>query len=278
MSGYVAQNGSDGAIGYTQYSFAITSGFPVAKLLNADGYYTEPTPGHVAVSLLEAQINTDPRSSDYLTENLSGVYTDTDPRTYELSAYSYFILPTNQTYPITPKQGYSLGAYGSYLLCQGQQQVDTLGYSALPINLVEAGYAQLRKIPGAQIQSTSGSFIQGCNNPTFDPNGNNKLAETDPQPAACDHSRQGPVHRGHRWGTGQWRFHGHRVGQWVRHRRYRRYGWHRGYGWHREHRRYGRYGWHREHRRYGRYGWHREHRRYGRHREHRRHRRHHAHL
>ena len=33
--------------------------FPVAKVLNAAGYYTEPTPENVAVSLLKARINTD---------------------------------------------------------------------------------------------------------------------------------------------------------------------------------------------------------------------------
>jgi phosphate ABC transporter phosphate-binding protein len=186
VSGYVAQNGSNGAIGYVEYSYAIQAGFPVAKVLNAAGYYTEPTPGHVAVSLLKAQINMDKSNPNYLTENLSSVYSDPDPRTYELSAYSYLILPTDTSFNLTQAKGRSLGAFGSYALCQGQQQVDNLGYSALPINLVEAAYAQLQKIPGAQIQATSSSFIQKCNNPTFDVNGNNKLAEDDPQPASCD--------------------------------------------------------------------------------------------
>ena len=102
------------------------------------------------MSLLQAQINTDKSSPDYLTENLSGVYTDTDPRTYELSSYSYMILPTDTSDGLTSAKGDTLGAFGSYLLCQGQQQVDFLGYSALPINLVEAGYAQLQQIPGDQ--------------------------------------------------------------------------------------------------------------------------------
>jgi hypothetical protein len=129
------------------------------------------------------------KGPNYLTQNLSGVYSDTDPRTYELSAYSYLILPTDTSYNLTTSQGKTLGAFGSYLLCQGQQQVDNLGYSALPINLVEAGYAQLGRIPGANIPATTTSFIQGCSNPTFDPSNtlaNNKLAETDPQPAPCD--------------------------------------------------------------------------------------------
>ena len=86
VSGYVSQQQADGAIGYVEYSYALETGFPVAKVLNAAGYYTEPTAGHVAVSLLKAQINMDQSSPLYLTQDLSQVYTDTDPRTYELSS------------------------------------------------------------------------------------------------------------------------------------------------------------------------------------------------
>jgi phosphate ABC transporter phosphate-binding protein len=186
VAGYVSQAQADGAIGYVEYSYALETGFPVAKVLNSAGYYTQPTPGHVAVSLLKAQINTDQSSPNYLTQDLSQVYTDTDPRTYELSSYSYMILPTDATNGFSAAKGNTLGAFGNYLLCQGQQQVDQLGYSALPINLVEAGYAQLQKIPGNQVPTASQSFIQGCNNPTFSTNGTNTLAANDPNPPACD--------------------------------------------------------------------------------------------
>ena len=140
------------------------------------------------MSLLNAQIDSNPSDPLYLTADLSQVYTDTDPRTYELSYYSYLIVPTasTPTDPLTLNQGYSLGAFGSYALCQGQQQIDNLGYSALPINLVEDGYAQLQKIPGAEVPATTSEFIQGCNNPTFSPDGTDKLATNDPMPPACD--------------------------------------------------------------------------------------------
>jgi hypothetical protein len=155
-------------------------------VLNAAGYYTEPTPGHVAVSLLKAQIDNNPSDPLYLTQDLSQVYTDTDPRTYELSSYSYMILPTDTSNGFNTAKGNTLGAFGNYLLCQGQQQVDQLGYSALPINLVQAGYAQLQRIPGNQVPTASQSFIQGCDNPTFSTNGTNTLANNDPMPPACD--------------------------------------------------------------------------------------------
>jgi phosphate ABC transporter phosphate-binding protein len=186
VSGYVSQAQADGAIGYVEYSYALETGFPVALVENAADYYTEPTPGNVALSLTQAQIDMNPSDPLYLTQNLSNVYTYTDPRTYELSSYSYMIIPTDTSFGMTTAKGYTLGAFGQYLLCQGQQQVDALGYSALPINLVAAGYQQLQRIPGSQVQSVSQTQIQSCNNPTFTTNGTNALADTDPMPPACD--------------------------------------------------------------------------------------------
>jgi len=180
---YTAQPQNVGTITYVEYSYALNLRFPVAKLLNAAGYYTEPTAGHVAVSLLKAQLNNDPSSANYLTEDLSQVYTSTDPRTYELSSYSYLILPTTTQYNFASGRGATLADFGAYLLCEGQQQVDQLGYSALPINLVEDGQQQIQKIPGGD---PSIKTIQACNNPTFSSDGTNKLAASDPQPAACD--------------------------------------------------------------------------------------------
>jgi phosphate transport system substrate-binding protein len=186
VAGYVSQAGAEGAIGYTEYSYALETGLPVAKVLNAAGYYTAPTAGNVGVSLLNAQIDTNASDPLYLTADLSGVYTDTDPRTYELSYYSYMIIPTDTSFGLTADQGYTLGAFGQYLLCQGQQDVDPLGYSALPINLVDDGFAQLQKIPGNQVPTATTAFIQSCDNPTFSENGTNTLAEDDPMPPTCD--------------------------------------------------------------------------------------------
>src|SRR5262249_28422391 len=88
-------------------------------------------------------------------------------------------------------KGYTLGAFGQYVLCQGQAQVNALGYSALPINLVLDGYQQLARIPGANIPATSADQIRTCNNPTFSTDGSNTLAVPDPFPPDCD--RQGPT-------------------------------------------------------------------------------------
>ncbi len=190
VAGYVSQAYADGAITYVEYSYAIKSGFPVAKILNAAGYYIEPTAPSVAVALLKAQINTNTASADYLTQILDGVYNNADPRTYPLSSYSYMIVPTEVAGIFTADKGRTLGSFSNYMLCEGQQQAATLGYSPLPMNLVLAGFEQIKRIPGA---SASNVDVNSCHNPTFkagDSPSNNQLAVSAPQPAACD--KQGP--------------------------------------------------------------------------------------
>lgn len=193
VAGYVAQNYGEGAIGYVNYSYALNAHYPVAKVLNHSGYYTEPTPQNVAVSLLKAKINTNKSSPDYLTQQLDGVYNDTDRRNYPLSSYSYMILPLTVQGTFTKAKGKTLGAFSYYFMCQGQQQAPQLGYSPLPINLVKAGFDQIRRIPGVQAQNIN---IKGCNNPTFTTTGQNKLAQTAPYPADCDKKGAAPCTSG----------------------------------------------------------------------------------
>ncbi len=188
VSGYVAQSTSEGSITYVEYSYALETGFPAVALENTAGYYTLPTANNVAVSLLKAQINNDPKSKAYLTQNLSDVYSDPDPRTYEMSSYSYLIIPTSTQDGFSTDKGYTLGKFTYYMLCQGQQEAPILGYSPLPINLAEAGFAQVRKIPGVDVESIN---IRGCDNPTFSPSGKNLLALDAPYPPAC--AKAGPT-------------------------------------------------------------------------------------
>jgi len=185
VSGYVKQDQSVGAITYVEYSYAKAAGFPAAKVLNKAGYYILPTAEAVAVGLLGARINSD------LTSNLSGVYASTDKRAYPLSSYSYMVIPTNNDNGFSNEKGNTLADFANYFLCQGQQQADALGYSPLPINLVEAGFDQIRRIPGAIPENIN---ISKCNNPTFSADGTNTLAKTAPQPPACD--AKGPTQCG----------------------------------------------------------------------------------
>jgi phosphate transport system substrate-binding protein len=179
VAGFVAQDSSEGAITYVEYSYARNAGFPVAKVLNKANYYVEPTAGSVAVALLQARIHPD------LTQDLSQVYINTDPRTYPLSSYSYLILPKDTQARFTTDKGRTLSEFAAYFLCEGQQQADLLGYSPLPINLVQDGVDQINEIPGST-RKLDRNNIAHCHNPTVSPDGGNLVAKNAPQPQPCD--------------------------------------------------------------------------------------------
>ncbi|MEU5941812.1 phosphate ABC transporter substrate-binding protein PstS [Micromonospora sp. NPDC047548] len=193
VSTYVRQENAEGAITYVEYSYAINAKFPVVKVLNEGGYYVEPTANNVAVALTQAKINSNRGSDDYLTQILDGVYRNNDPRSYPLSSYSYMIVPTKIEYNLTADSGYTLGEFAYYFLCEGQRQAEVLGYSPLPINLVQAGMEQAQQIPGvAKIDVAK--KIRTCNNPTVSADGGNALAKSAKMPSACD--RKGSTQSG----------------------------------------------------------------------------------
>lgn len=180
VAGFVAQDSSEGAITYVEYSYARNSGFPVVKVLNKANYYAEPKADSVAVALLKAKINPD------LTQNLRDVYNDPDPRAYPMSSYSYMIVPQGEpSNGFTREKGRTLSEFAYYFLCEGQRQADALGFSPLPVNLVQAGVDQVNKIPGAT-QLLNRNNLSKCNNPTFSPDGTNLLAKNAKQPSECD--------------------------------------------------------------------------------------------
>ncbi|MEO0494828.1 MAG: phosphate ABC transporter substrate-binding protein PstS [Actinomycetota bacterium] len=187
VASYVGQSFGEGAIGYANYSFATNNALPVAKVLNAAGFYTEPTPENVAVSLLQARIVDNPDDlTVHLTQDLSGVYTDTDPRAYQLSSYSYFILPIEEQGQFTAEKGRTLAAFANFAMCEAQQNSASLGYSPIPLNLVTASLLQIEQIPGAEVEEID---LSKCNNPTFSSDGDaerNLLAENAPFPQECD--------------------------------------------------------------------------------------------
>jgi hypothetical protein len=116
-----------------------------------------------------------------------------------LSSYVYMIEPTGR-YPspetkITTAKRQSLADFAYYAICQGQREIGPIGYSPLPVNLVEAAFGQIQKLkladPGIDL---NGLDIGTCDNPTFvagHPN-TNYLATIAPLPPACDKVGAGP--------------------------------------------------------------------------------------
>ena len=204
----IAQNGSDGvmnfissaaangSIGYDEYSYALSAGFPVVNVENSAGYFTAPDQYNVAVALTQAIINSNPASPNYLLQDLHRVYVYADRRTYPLSSYSYMLVPTaSSDARMTTAKRQTLADYLYYAVCQGQAEMGPIGYSPLPINLVQASFAQTAKLhtadPGVNLSSDN---VANCHNPTFvagQPT-RNYLAEIAPQPPLCAKVGQGP--------------------------------------------------------------------------------------
>ncbi|MDX6204061.1 MAG: phosphate transport system substrate-binding protein [Frankiales bacterium] len=157
VADYVSASYGEGAIGYVEFAYAKRINYPVVSLLNQAGYYTQPSASDVAVALTRAQINAD------LTQNLDSVYVNPDPRTYPMSSYSYMVVPTTAASPFNVDKGKSLATFINYFLCAGQQKAQILGYSPLPKNLVQAGFAQVAKIPG----TVPSPALSSCNNPAL---------------------------------------------------------------------------------------------------------------
>jgi phosphate transport system substrate-binding protein len=201
---FIASKAANGSIGFDEYSYALAKNYPVIKLENASGYYTLPTQYNVAVALTQAKINTsknDPTcptgpANCYLLQNLDKVYNYSDTRTYPMSSYSYMVIPTaSDDAKMTTAKRQTLADFLYYSVCEGQKEMGPIGYSPLPVNLVEASFTQigLLKTADPNVDLTQRS-VATCHNPTFvagQPT-RNYLAEIAPKPPACDKSGEGP--------------------------------------------------------------------------------------
>ena len=67
----------------------------------------------------------------------------------------------------------------------GQRQADGLGYSPLPIELVQAGPGQINQVPGST-HKLGRTNLAGCDNPPLSPRPGGLLATNVPQSAPYD--------------------------------------------------------------------------------------------
>jgi ABC-type phosphate transport system substrate-binding protein len=148
---YLGSTPGNGAIGYVNYAYAFNAHDPVAQVRNPAGRYVLPTAANITTALTQAIINTDPHSRNFLQQDLTRLYTYTNPHSYPLASYSYLIVPrAGTTLPthFTKAKGHTLRAFVSYALCQGQRHLAPLGYAPLPPALVRGGLRQAAHIPG----------------------------------------------------------------------------------------------------------------------------------
>ncbi|RSM38849.1 phosphate ABC transporter substrate-binding protein [Amycolatopsis balhimycina DSM 5908] len=152
------------SIGYDEFSYALRYHVPTAWVENEAHQYTQPFAENIAAALTKAELRPD------LSQKLDGVYTNPDPKTYPISAYSYLMMPCT-TGRDTCRGGYdAAGKTGTitrfleHVACDGQVNMARIGYSPLPPNLSQEmmnSSARLTGQPPKQLNAGN------CANPTF---------------------------------------------------------------------------------------------------------------
>ncbi|WP_033289205.1 substrate-binding domain-containing protein [Amycolatopsis jejuensis] len=167
-SDQIAQTLANGSvpfsIGYDEFGYAKKYNAPTAWVENQAGKYTLPYAANIAAALTKANLRPD------LSQELSGVYSNPDPLTYPVSAYSYLMTPCASGRD-TCKGGYpdgakteTMAAFIEHVACDGQINMARVGYSPLPPNLSQEmmnANARLTGKPAKQLNAGN------CGNPTF---------------------------------------------------------------------------------------------------------------
>ena len=149
---WTSENGSDtasdyvyanpNAITYVETGYALLHHDPCANILNSSGAYVAPSEAGDAIALQNDVLNAD------LEQNLAPVFNSPQSGAYPISAYSYLLMAKQSEIPAA-KQAVE-AQYVEFLACAGQEAAGKLGYSPLPLNLVEEDFAAVAQITGTQ--------------------------------------------------------------------------------------------------------------------------------
>jgi phosphate transport system substrate-binding protein len=127
-------SGTDGAIGYVDYSDAKATGLSFAAIRNAAGAYIEPSLEGVSAALATVEINAD---LSYDPINAPGA------DAYPIAAPTWILVYKDQT---DRAKGAALKAYLEYLLTEGQTWAAEIDYARLPPSLADRALAQLDEV------------------------------------------------------------------------------------------------------------------------------------
>jgi phosphate transport system substrate-binding protein len=165
---YIANDSTgSGAIGYDEFGYAKAFGVNAAWIQNQAGKWVQPYAVNISAALEKARLRPD------LSQELSGVYTNTNPLTYPISAYSYMMTPCAPSgdRPTCAAPFYSadrisaMAQWLRYIACDGQVKMAQLGYSPLPANLSQEIARSIGRLgPGAPRYAFTAA---NCRNPRF---------------------------------------------------------------------------------------------------------------
>ena len=129
---YIAAN--RWTIGYDEFGYAKVYNDNVAWVQNASGNWVQPYAVNISAALQSAQLAPD------TSQDLSGVYTSTNPLAYPISAYSYILVQCapnsarstcTSPYP-NPGIANTMAEFMDYVACAGQITMSKIGYAPLP--------------------------------------------------------------------------------------------------------------------------------------------------
>ena len=164
---YIAAN--RWTIGYDEFGYAKVYNDNVAWVQNASGNWVQPYAVNISAALQSAQLAPD------TSQDLTGVYTSTNPLAYPISAYSYILVQSapnssrSTCLSAYPNEGIAntLAEFMDYIACAGQVEMAKIGYAPLPPQLSQFMANAVGWMSGQPAQQLSAA---NCSNPTFSGN------------------------------------------------------------------------------------------------------------
>jgi len=132
-----AGNNTNNSITYVETAYALENSLPCASIENPAGQFVQPSNNGDAIALTQDQLEPD------LEQILTGVFLNSNPQSYPISAYSYLITQETQT---PPAVGVVEADFVHFIACQGQQSAAALGYTPIPPNLVQDDFNSINRI------------------------------------------------------------------------------------------------------------------------------------
>lgn len=132
VTGLVKQN--QGAIGYIEFTYAASSGLPIAFLQNSSGHFVTPTLEAISKSAQGVEMPKDFRVS---------ITNSADPEAYPITAFTYLLVPEN----MPSKKAKVLLQFLEWAMTEGQSLAPELRYAPLPESIVSKVKENLKELP-----------------------------------------------------------------------------------------------------------------------------------
>jgi ABC-type phosphate transport system substrate-binding protein len=151
-----AGSNTNNSITYVETAYALENNLPCAAVENPSGNFVQPSNNGDAIALTQDQLEPD------LEQILTGVFLNSNPASYPISAYSYLITQEGQT---PPGVGVVEADFVKLIACLGQQSAASLGYTPIPPNLVQDDFNAINRINQGGAPPLPPPTAANCPNP-----------------------------------------------------------------------------------------------------------------